>query len=468
MTAAGEEGGKPDFRLWAIPVSVGCALLMDLMDSAALATALPTIADDFGRSSADMRLALTAYMMTVAVLVPLSGWATARFGAKRLFLTAMVTFLAGSTCCAISSSFEQMVVARILQGCGGALMTPVGRSIIVSTAPRNRLVHAMGWFTLPVVLGPLLGPPLAGVLISEASWRWIFLINIPIGVVGLSCVALLVPHSEPVQRNFDFVGFAILVMGMLSLAALIESGGYWSLAGQAALASIAIVAGLAYTHHARKIDHPIIDLGVLRHPTVRVGLITGWLGRLAVGATPFLLAIFLQVHLGYSPLTMSVVLVMAAVGTFLSRYLVPAATKQIGFRGAMMIFAGLAAVLSALPMSFDAQTSLYLIGAVMALAGFFRGAMLLANTSLVYSDTSQNEVPHASVMLAMIQQFSFAIGVTVAALAIKFGSAGEMPDAGGFILAFGFTGIVFAACIPVLLLLSRDAAAHVSGQSGSK
>ena len=174
---------------------------MELMDSSALALALPTIARHFAVPVIDLKFALTAYFVTVAVLVPTSGWLASRFGPRRVFLTAMMVFMAGSACCGMAANVPQLVGARILQGIGGSMMTPVGRLIMVSSVPRHKLVQAMAWYTLPAIMAPLIGPPLAGFLIEYANWRWIFFINLPVGLIGLVAVVRLVPVVAGTRRG---------------------------------------------------------------------------------------------------------------------------------------------------------------------------------------------------------------------------------------------------------------------------
>src|SRR5580692_2799340 len=219
-----EESPAPVSRF--IPLAMASALFMDLLDTAALGTALPTMAREFHTEALQLKLALTAYLMTMAILVPASGWLADRFGPRRVFVNAMKVYLLGSLCCGLSNSVGELVAARVLQGVDGAMMTPVARLIVVASTPRERPVHAMNRFTLPAIIGPLIGPPLAGTLLEFASWRWIFFINIPVGLLGIAAVLRIVPrlrHRHP--GPFDRFGFATAALGIVTLILLSESVG---------------------------------------------------------------------------------------------------------------------------------------------------------------------------------------------------------------------------------------------------
>ena len=280
---------RSGFAANAVPLAVASALFMEFIDSTALSTALPTLARAFHTDPVHLKLALTSYLLALAVFAPASGWVADRFGAKRVFLSAMAVFLAGSVCCGLSHSLGQLVAARVLQGTGGAMMTPVGRLIVVDSAPRDRFVSAMAWFTMPALVGPLLGPPLAGLILGVASWSWIFYINIPVGALGMVAVALLVPdirRSSPAR--FDSLGFAMAAVAIVALIAVSETAGTglapWPLEIVAALVGAGAL--VAFVRHVGRVAHPVLNLRLLKVPSFGASVTGGTLVRLGLGATP--------------------------------------------------------------------------------------------------------------------------------------------------------------------------------------
>jgi len=407
-----------------VPLAVASALFMDLMDSSALATALPTLSRVFHAAPFVLKLALTAYLVTVAVLVPASGWLSDRVGIKRTFMIAMAVFVAGSICCGLSNSVKQLVLARIFQGVGGSMMTPVGRNIVVASSPKESLVKALAWFTLPAILGPLAGPPLAGVILEYGNWRWIFLINVPVGAIGLLVVALLVPRIERVRTGrFDWVGFLQIGSSITLLMMLIETGG---LEGKPAwirvLAVVATAAAmLVYYRHAMTTD-AVVDLKLLRRDTLAVSLLASWLQRLALGALPYLLPLLLQTAMGLSPLAASQVMTAMAAGSLAARFILPPIIRRLGFRSAGLLLAAANAVMSATPAFFHVGTPVGAMMILMALTSLTRGLFFILTQTLAYADVEQREVGHASVLFTVAQQLSYGMGVTLAAWLLELSS----------------------------------------------
>src|SRR5882757_8824795 len=245
-----------------LPLAMATALFLDLLDTSALGSALPTMAKEFHTEALHLKLALTAYLMTMAILVPASGWLADRYGARRVFVNAIKVYVLGSLCCGLSNSVGELVAARVLQGIGGAMMTPVARLIVVASTPRERLVQAMNAFTIPAIVGPLMGPPLAGLLLEVANWRWIFFINIPVGLLGIAAVLRIVPrlrHANP--GPFDGFGFATAAVGIVTLIVLSESVGsdLLSFNGRMVVAAAAIAAWIVFIHHALSAPCPMLD-----------------------------------------------------------------------------------------------------------------------------------------------------------------------------------------------------------------
>jgi EmrB/QacA subfamily drug resistance transporter len=446
------------------------ALFMDLLDTAALGSALPTMAREFHTEPLHLKLALTAYLMTMAILVPASGWLADRYGARRVFINAMRVYLLGSLCCGLSNSVGQLVAARVLQGIGGAMMTPVARLIVVASTPRERLVQAMNAFTMPAIIGPLMGPPLAGLLLEIANWRWIFFINLPVGLLGICAVLRIVPRLRHIHPGpFDGFGFVFAAVGIVNLILLSESVGsdLLSSEGRIWVAAAATAAGVVFIRHALRARSPMLDLRLLARPTYRASMLGGSLLRLGIGATPFLLPLLLQVGLGWSPIKAGAVMAVMTIGSMLARFGGTYAIRVLGFRTAMTITAGLTALFTAAPALFDTKTSIAFVLASLLAVGFFRAAHYVASTAIAFAEVTPEEVSRASTLSTVIQQISMSIGVSFAGVTLYM-SAGPSSHftAEQFILPFVSLGVATLLAVPVYTMLESQAGAHM--RSGGK
>ncbi|MCB2075710.1 MAG: MFS transporter [Rhodobiaceae bacterium] len=410
---------------------------MDLMDTASLALALPTIAGDFGISTTDLRLVLTVYAITVAALVPASGWIADCLGARRVFVGAMIVFVIGSVLCGMAQDLTQLVFSRILQGTGGAMMTPVGRAIMVGSVNRHSMVRAMAWYTLPAILAPLLGPPLAGTFIELASWRWIFFVNVPVSLLGIAAVMRFVPKTPPLpRRNLDVVGFLLCGATILAVLGIVETGG---LSGQPLTIRIlggcgAIVLLFAYVLQALKAKAPLIDLRVLRHKSLSVGLAAGGLQRIGIGAITIVLPMHLQVALGLSPLVASQVPAVGAVGSILSRFACPFGLRLMGFRPLMIGAALVLAVATLIPVSFGKTTPVIAMAAFLACYALVRATFFMSANSLSYADVESVEISNASVLFSISQQLTLGLGYTLGGGLVAV--AGGAKHLGAYAIAY--------------------------------
>lgn len=411
-----QRGGLFD-RNRLIPTVIAIALCMELMDSSALALAIPTVARDLGVSPTDMRLTLTAYVVTVAALVPVSSWLAARLGARRVFLGAIMLFVIGSVCCGLAGNLPALVGARVLQGVGGAMMIPVGRAIMVGAVDRAAMVKAMAWFTIPAILGPLLGPPLAGFLIEFANWRWIFFINVPVGIFAILAILRFVPviDLEP-RRAFDLIGFLLCAGAILCAMALVETGALagrpWQMRIGAVIATLSL--GGLFVRHALRAASPIVDIKVLRHATLRLSLAATWLQRVSMGALVFVLPLQLQIGLGISPLIAAQVPAAGAIGSIISRFSTPPLLRRFGFRPLMMMVALLIACVGILPVWFESTTPIWLMAAFMAGYSLMRATFFMSGNALSYADVAKGaEIGHASVLFSVAQQLSLGLGYSI-------------------------------------------------------
>ena len=318
-----------------IPLIVGCSQFMHQFDGVVIATALPSMAQSMGEDPLRLNLAITSYLLSLAVFVPISGWIADRFGARRVYMLAIAIFTLSSVLCGRSQSLTALVAARIAQGVGGAMMTPVGRVIVLKTAPRADLIKAMTYVTIPAALAPLLGPSVGGFIVTYWSWPWIFLINLPIGLCGLALVYFKIPDvpSEP-PAPLDVTGFLLLAVSLASLVFGFEAMGRGLLPTAlivALLAGGALCGGL-YIALSRRAAHPIIDLGLLDVGTFRASLTGGGLFYMGTTSMVFLLALLLQMGFGYSAFAAGLTTLAGAAGSLLTRFIVRPAIGALGFR----------------------------------------------------------------------------------------------------------------------------------------
>ena len=450
------------------PLAVASALFMEFVDSTALSTALPTLSRAFHSDPVHLKLALTSYLLALAVFAPASGWVADRFGAKRVFLIAMSVFLLGSVLCGLSHSLPQLVACRILQGAGGAMMTPVGRLIVVGTAPRERLVAAMAWFTTPALVGPLVGPPIAGLILSVAGWPWIFLINIPVGILGMAAVAAFAPKltAEPPGR-FDTFGFTLTAVGITALVVLAETFGVGltPLWVQLALGVVAAGSLGLYVRRAFTIEKPILNLRLLAVSSYRASLLGGSLVRLGLGATPFLMPLLLQVGLGWSPAKAGLVTISTAAGAMACKPASAPLLRRFGFRNILLWSVAGTAVLTAVPAAFRGWTPIWMMVAALVAGGFVRSMQFTSANTIAYADVDKGQVSQASTLATVAQQIGMSFGVSFGALLLHLARGTEAAlTPNSFIVPFVAVGAVTLLAAPVYWRLNPAAGAGITGR----
>ena len=372
-----------------IPLIVATALFMENMDSTVIATSLPAIAADIGTSPLTLKLAITSYLLSLAVFIPASGWTADRFGARMVFCLAVAVFMVGSIGCALSSSVTDFVIARILQGIGGAMMTPVGRLVLLRSIDKSALVNAMAWVTVPALVGPVIGPPLGGFITTYFSWHWIFLINIPIGLLGIfMALRYIDPIKSDDPERFDLYGLVLAGIGLGGIAFGLSVAGLNLLPWTIVIALIAIgtISMTLYVIHARRTASPVLDFSLLRLPTMRASIIGGFLFRLGIGALPFLLPLLMQVGFGLSPFQSGLVTFASAVGAMGMKTLAARIIRTFGFRNLMTINAVVSSVFLAACALFTVTTPLLLIMIILVVGGFFRSLQFTAINTVAYAE----------------------------------------------------------------------------------
>src|SRR5665213_2004634 len=331
------ESGKPHLRT--IALIVGAAMFMEQLDGTVLATALPSMARELGVSAPSLSIALTSYLISLAIFIPVSGRIADRFGARTVFRSAIIAFILGSILCSMASSVGFLVAARFLQGIGGALMMPVGRLILMRSVEKRDLIAATSWVLIPAVVGPILGPPLGGFIVTYLNWRWIFYINVPIGILGVVLVSLFIANSRgEVPDKTDYKG---ILLSSLSLGLLLFGFELTSHDGQLyrALALLAAGAGLGavYIRHARRTVHPILDISLMKIPTFGTSVIAGAITRVTQGAHPYLLPLMMQLGFGFSAAQSGLLTLATAIGSIIGKPVTPGLLRRFGFRNMLTV-----------------------------------------------------------------------------------------------------------------------------------
>ena len=406
-----------------IPLIVATALFMENMDSTVISTSLPAIAGDIGTSPLTLKLAITSYLLSLAVFIPASGWTADRFGARLVFSTAIAVFMAGSIGCALSGSVTDFVIARILQGIGGAMMTPVGRLVLLRSIDKSALVNAMAWVTVPALVGPVIGPPLGGFITTYFSWHWIFLINIPIGLLGIfMALRFIDPIRSENPERFDLYGMVLAGIGLAGIAFGLSVAGLnllpWSVV--ASLVAIGSVSMTLYVIHARRTASPVLDFGLLRLPTMRASIVGGFMFRLGVGALPFLLPLLMQVGFGLTPFRSGLVTFSTAVGAMGMKTLAARLIRTFGFRNLMTVNAVTSSLFLGACALFTAATPLLLIVIILVVGGFFRSLEFTAINTVAYAEVEPPMMSRATTLVSVNQQLAISAGVAVGAFCVEF------------------------------------------------
>jgi EmrB/QacA subfamily drug resistance transporter len=454
-----------------VPLVVATALFMENTDSTVIATALPAIAKSLGEDPIALKLALTSYLVSLAIFIPISGWAADRYGARTIFRAALAVFMAGSIACAVSSSLTGFVAARFLQGLGGAMMVPVGRLVILRSVPKSELVSALAYLTIPALIGPVLGPPLGGLIVTSLDWRWIFLINIPIGLAGIALASVYFENiREPERPPLDVLGFLLSGLGLATLMLGLASTGRHLL--PEAVSWGCLGAGVLllwlYLRHSRSVAHPVIRLDLLRYPTFRAAVTGGSLFRIGTGAIPFLLPLLLQIGFGLDALQSGLLTFAAAAGALLIKVIGPRILRAYGFRRIMLVNAVLASGFLAINGLFTAETPHWLILGILLVGGCVRSLQFTCVNAIAYADLESRDMSAGTSLASVAQQLSLSLGVSIGALALEASAEAHGRSeiaAADFAPAFLVVALISVTSFLAFRRLAPDAGAEVSGQS---
>lgn len=441
---------------------------METLDSTVIVTALPRMAEAFGTSAVRLSLGLTAYIVTLAIVIPASGWIADRFGTKTVFCSAIGVFTVASILCGLSDTVGEFVAARVLQGVGGAMMSPVGRLVVLRSTERHDLVRVMNFITLPGLIGPVVGPPVGGFITTYLTWRYIFFLNVPVGILGMALVYGLIQNFRgTAPRPFDLPGFllngmalGLLISGMDSIAA---SGA--NLLG-VALLTIGLCIGAIAVRYALRVRHPLIELTALRSRAFYVANVGGAFFRVAISAPTFLLPLLLQIGLGMSAFASGLLILVHAAGDFIVKLVTTRTIRGFGFRAVLIGSAVLFAVSIAACATFDTNTPLIVILPLLFLGGCCRSLQMTAQTAFQFADIPAEEMTGASTLSSTLLQIVRAIGVALAAVLLNVavslrGDIGlTLPD---FRIAFLAIAVVAMGSLFWYWPLERHAGAELSG-----
>ena len=407
--------GKKGRSMAGLPWIAAMAFFMQALDATILNTALPAIAHSLNRSPLAMQSAIISYTLTVAMLIPVSGWLADRFGTRRVFIIAVSLFTLGSLACALSSSLTELVIFRVIQGIGGAMMMPVARLALLRAYPRSELLPVLNFVTMPGLVGPILGPVLGGVFVTWASWHWIFLINIPIGVIGILYARKYMPNFTTPRRRFDIGGFLLFGLSLVLFSSGIELFGEKIVATWQALAVIAVSLLLlvAYVRHARRHPTPLISLSLFKTHTFSVGIAGNLATRLGTGCVPFLMPLMLQVGFGYPAIIAGCMIAPTAIGSIIAKSTVTQVLRWFGYRKTLVgitVFIGL----------MIAQFSLQSPDLPLFVLGMAMSTQFTAMNTITLADLTDDNASSGNSLLAVTQQLSISLGVAISAAVLRF------------------------------------------------
>jgi EmrB/QacA subfamily drug resistance transporter len=440
---------------------VAGAFFMEILDATVIAPAAPHIAADLGVNPVAINVAITGYVLTLAVLIPISGWLTDRFGPRRVFTLAVAVFTLASVGCAAAESLPMLVGTRVLQGVGGAMMVPVGRLVVIRTTAKTDLVRAIAYLTWPALAAPLIAPALGGVLSEYASWRWIFVINVPLGIAALLLARRLVPPvraEEP--ASLDRTGFLLTAAGMGALVVGLEAHGIAKIV-ILLVAATTISAAIRYLLRAR---NPLLDLRIVRVRTYRVTALGGSIFRAVITAIPFLLPLFFQLGFGWTAAQAGFVVIALFAGNIGIKPATTPLMRRFGLR-AVMLGSVIASAVCLVAMAFlQASTPLPVLLGLLVLSGVFRSSGFTTYNTIAFADVPQPEMTSANTLMSTIQEVGSGLGVAVGALLVRAGEPLAGSVDGGYRIAFVALAILLLAPAIEAITLPRTAGNVLTGR----
>ena len=458
-----EPTGRLTGRARAVILLVAATIFMELLDGTVIVTAIPQMAGSFRVGAVDLNVGITAYLVALAASLPLSGWIADRFDAHLIFPGGIALFTAASALCGLSSTMSGFAAARVLQGVAAAAMNPVGQLVVLRLVGKDQLMRAMGAIVWPAMVAPVLGPPLGGLIVGSLSWRWIFFVNVPLGLTAVGLAFWLVPHGgERWQRPFDAVGFLLSGVAITLFICGVDRLGA---AGEGLSASIILVISLALSGLAARwfgrSAHPLLNLAPLRIKTFAAAIYGGSAFRAAFGATPFLLPLMFQTCFGMNPLRSGLLVLCVFAGNLAMKAGVNRIIRRFGFRDVLVVNGILVALSLSAVALLTPSTSFIVVGAILFFAGVFRSLQFTGYTTLQMADVAPSDLTSANTLSFMAIHLMTGVGVTLGALALKVsalmrGRASGPPDLVDFHNAFLAAGVLSLIGIADMMMLRKD------------
>ncbi|HEY2019836.1 MFS transporter [Paraburkholderia sp.] len=457
-----------------LPYIVAATFFMEYLDSTVIATALPQMARSFGVGPNSLSLGMTAYMLALAIFIPASGWVADRCGSRTVFVSAISVFVVASVLCGLSQTVPEFVAARLLQGIGGAMMVPVGRLIVVRSTEKSRMMQAISTITWPAIAAPVVGPPIGGFITTYASWRWIFLLNVPFGLAAIAVALAMVPNLRDTARKpLDGVG---LVLSAIALTALLYGADLASqpatnpwVGGAVVLGGLAV--GVVAFFHAKHHPSPLIDVSTLKVPTFSVTVVTGSLTRIGIGAVPYLMPLLFQLGFGLSAFRSGLLLLASAVGNLGMKALTTPILKRYGFRMVSIVDVTIAGIFTIACGLLTPNVPLALVLIVVFVYGVARSMQFSTLATLAYADIAQPQMSAASTLWSAAAQMTIGLGIAFGAVSLRVAAhlngemTGHVFTLDDFRLAFLFAGVLTLVSVIGYLGLARDAGQSVGGGS---
>ena len=454
---------------------VAGAFFMENLDGTVIATALPQMAASFHASPVDLNTGMTVYMLTLAVFIPVSGWLADRFGPRTVFSSAIAVFTLASVLCGITSSLWQFPLARIRQGIGGAMMVPVGRLVVLRITDKKNLMRSVAYITWPGLMAPVIGPPVGGFITTYFTWRWVFFLNVPLGLIAIAFALLWISNDrEHTRRSFDWLGFALAGAACVAFMYALELTGQrtprWT--PIAALLAFSLLTGWLAVRHMLRTPHPLLEFSSMKFRSFSISILGGSLFRIAISVSPFLLPLMFQIAFGLSAFESGMLVLCLFAGNLSMKTITTPVLRRFGFRTVLIVNGIVSAVLIASFGLVSPQTPRFALLAVLFLHGLSRSMQFTSVNTLAFADVPKAAMSSATSMQAVVQQLSMGMGVAVGALALRAASAlrgyrGAEPALADFHIAFALVSTLALIAVADCFGLDPHAGAEVSGHRKS-
>ncbi|MGG5577689.1 multidrug transporter subunit MdtD [Myroides sp. C15-4] len=452
-----------------LPYLGALAIFMQALDGTILNTGLPSIAKSLGESPLEMQSIIVSYTLTVALLIPLSGWLADRFGTKRIFILAVALFSLGSLFCALSNTLNELIFARIFQAIGGSMMVPVARLTLLYAYPKDQLLKIINFITIPALIGPMLGPTAGGFLVEKLSWHWIFLINLPVGIIAILMARRIIPNFTNKVERFDVLGWIFFSGGLTMLTLVIERWNSPSLGAfqLIALFVLALLLIAAYVWYAKKCPHPLIKLELFKIKTLNIGLIGNLVTRFGIGGMPLMIPLLLQLGFGYSAFYAGLMMIPQALSNLISRNFVVPIVKRFGYKKTLVFNTIATGILISLFFFVNENTPFFIIIFLMICNGAFNAVQFTSMNTISLADLDNNTSSDANSLLSVTQQLAISLGISISAMFLQLfrNSALDTPEHPTAVFNYTFLvmGVLTILSSTVFMKLNKNDGASLSG-----